>query len=217
MKRLCFIGASTTEGMGDSNGLGWPGRLMAVQKGQVVSYNLGIRGQTVVQLERRATAEISIRIPNYDQGGIVVGCPLNELPRQVSGELFYDFAPFGRRYQKLIMSLKEIAPVTVVGPPPVAEAKLPFFSEVAGQDYYFKNTDIAVHDGTMRDLCKSCGVPYISVFEHLFHNPDYIAGLHANDGLHTNGDGYAAQASYLDKQFDFQTFEPMAMSSNSDT
>lgn len=203
--------------MGDRKGLGWPGRLTAVQEGRVISYNLGIRGQTVVQLERRATAEISIRIPSYDQGGIVLGCPLNELPRNASGKPFYDFAPFGRRYQKLIMSLKEIAPVTVVGPPPVAEAKLPFFSEVAGQDYYFKNTDIAAHDDTMCDLYKSCGVPYISVFEHLLHNPDYIAGLHANDGLHTNGEGYAAQAAYLDKRFDFQTFEPIAMASHSTT
>lgn len=208
MKRICFIGASTTEGMGDPSGLGWPGRLSAVKQGRVVSYNLGIRGQTVVQIERRAVPEITARITSYDQGGIVLGCPLNELPRNAVGDAFIEIAPALRRYEKLILSLKDIAPVIVVGPPPVAEAKLPFFSEVAGQDYYFKNTDIAAHDATMRDLCLSCGVTYISVFQHLSKDVEYLAGLNVNDGLHTNGKGYAAQAVYLDKQVDFQSFEP---------
>ena len=75
MKRVCFLGASTVEGLGDEGGLGWVGRLALLNRAAghpIVSYNLGVRGQTLKQIAARAIGECSARIQDRGEDLIVV-------------------------------------------------------------------------------------------------------------------------------------------------
>lgn len=54
--RICFGGNSITNGTGDDEYLGWPGRLCAAERARshdFSHYNLGIRGDTSEMIEAR--------------------------------------------------------------------------------------------------------------------------------------------------------------------
>jgi acyl-CoA thioesterase I len=64
--RLCFIGDSLTNGTGDDEALGWPGRIVAKARAQghdVTLYNLGIRRDTSADIASRWRAEVERRLP----------------------------------------------------------------------------------------------------------------------------------------------------------
>jgi lysophospholipase L1-like esterase len=81
--RVCFMGDSFTLGTGDPEGLGWPGRVFAAERGRGVNltaYNLGIRGNTSAQMAERAAAEISARIADRgERKGVVITCGSNDV------------------------------------------------------------------------------------------------------------------------------------------
>jgi acyl-CoA thioesterase I len=70
--RLCFIGDSFTNGIGDSTTLGWPGRLVShtLRKNQphnsppisITHHNLGIRRETSTHILRRWEREVLSRL-----------------------------------------------------------------------------------------------------------------------------------------------------------
>ena len=73
MKRVCFIGASTVEGLGDETGQGWTGRLAATRRDfgtPFVPFYLGVRGQTINQIGDRAQQKCKghIEKPKRDGG-----------------------------------------------------------------------------------------------------------------------------------------------------
>lgn len=60
--RICFFGDSFTAGTGDPDYLGWSGRVCrAAQHPSLTHYNLGIRGNTSLQIEERWQAEAILR------------------------------------------------------------------------------------------------------------------------------------------------------------
>ena len=98
--RVCFLGDSFILGTGDPQGLGWPGRVLAAERGRGVdltAYNLGIRGQTGAQIAERAAAEVTARLQNRgDRQGVVIcfgandlylGSPLSESVQAMRGLL----------------------------------------------------------------------------------------------------------------------------------
>lgn len=206
MKRICFVGASTTEGMGDRTGKGWVGNLALVSEQKAIPFNLGIRGQTIFQIAERAAAECQVRILAKDQGGIVLGSTLNELARLPDGSSRCEDAETKECYTNLISELSAIAPVIVIGPPPVLHTKMPFYSAASGLSLDFRNPDIADHDETIRTICDGLNVPYVSVYPLLRKNEPYQTGLAENDGLHTNVEGYAGMASVIEDTSQWKAF-----------
>lgn len=198
MKRVCFVGASTTEGVGDRTGKGWVGNTRVAKEQLAACFNLGVRGQTIFQISERAAAECGARILSSKQGSIVLGCGLNELARLEDGTQRRARSEIMDCNSKLIIELKQIAPTVVVGPPTVLQARMPFYSVASGLSLDFRNSDIEVHDESMRDICADLNVPYISVFADLYQNKPYQTGLDMNDGLHTNAEGYSAMASIIE-------------------
>jgi lysophospholipase L1-like esterase len=197
MKRVCFLGASTVEGLGDEGGLGWVGRLALLNREAghpIAPYNLGVRGQTLRQIAARAVGECSARIQDRDQDLIVLGTGANDLARIATGaprtprrRVLDDFA-------KLLEALAALAGVMVVGPFPVSEAKMPFLSAVSGMAFDFRNQDIEEAAEGYAEICAGRQTPFLDLTPGLSADPDYLGGLEANDGLHTDGKGYQAVA-----------------------
>ncbi|MBL4600185.1 MAG: hypothetical protein JKX93_14555 [Rhizobiaceae bacterium] len=197
MKRICFVGASTVEGMGDEKGLGWPGRLHARAPADVVIYNLGVRGQTVEELQDRAAKECRARILGFDLGGIVFCSGVNDLGRIENGQFRTPAHRPAKALRKMIGELKDIAPVIGIGPFPVYEPKMPFFSASAGMTFNFQNADIANASNAYEAVCEELDIPYLQAHPVLMKNDAYINGLAGNDGLHPDGTGYQAVAELI--------------------
>ena len=76
---------------------------------------------------------------------------------------------------------------------PVLASRVPYVSESDGVEWNIETSDIEQLDFGLSNLCSDASVPYVSVLGKLSKCNDYIAGLDANDGLHTNASGYAAE------------------------
>lgn len=190
MKRICLVGASTVEGMGDSSRKGWGGRLIRSETDQVVLYNLGIRGQTLEQISARAVPECKARIPEFSQGGIVLCCGVNDLARLADGSPRTTQEATLAILEILIAELRAVAPLIVTGPFPVAEEKMPFYSAASGTTLHFRNEDIARADRIFDGFFADRDVPYLGLFSSLLGSEVYQIGLVKNDGLHPDSEGY---------------------------
>ena len=196
MRRICFVGASTTEGMGDESGLGWPGRLWQVNQGTndaFVAYNLGVRGQTMHQIKKRARTECDARLLPAMGPLIVLGTGANDLSRfaegDYAGKLRTPQSSLLKTFRALVEDLTSLAPVLVIGPPVIDEAQMPF--RMANQmQFDFRNDDIEAGTLLYADICRELGVPFYNLFEALRDSPVYRRALSEGDGLHPTGLGY---------------------------
>ncbi len=198
MKRVCFLGASTVEGLGDESGLGWPGRLAALERDAghaIIPYNLGVRGQTLREIGARATAECTARIQDRETDLIVLGTGMNDIARIGTGAFRTPKRRTLEDFTKLVEELAAVASLLVVGPFPVFEAKMPFHSTVSGMSFDFKNRDIEEAARNCAEICAERQVPYLNLFPALSNEPEYMTGLMANDGLHSDSRGYQAIAA----------------------
>jgi len=72
--RICFIGDSFVSGAYDDDCIGWVGRIAAAARKRghdFTAYNLGIRGETSVQIGRRWRAEAEVRQSPQPEGRLV--------------------------------------------------------------------------------------------------------------------------------------------------
>jgi len=86
--RICFIGDSFVSGAYDGECLGWVGRISAAarRRGHDVSvYNLGIRGETSVQIARRWRTEAEVRQSPQQEGRLVFEFGVNDV-RELDGK-----------------------------------------------------------------------------------------------------------------------------------
>lgn len=200
MKSVCFVGASTTEGLGDEAGQGWVGRLATLcadEGAPILFHNLGVKGQTLKEITARAAAQCRSCLSHKKDRLIVFGCGLNDVARLENGTPRSTKRIIERRFRELLGELGEIAPLIVVGPPPVLESKMPIFSGKHGVSLDFRNEDAAEVSRLYAAITGELGIPYLEVYASLLENADYMAGLEANDGLHTNGQGYQRLAEIV--------------------
>jgi acyl-CoA thioesterase I len=205
MKRICFVGASTTEGMGDETGQGWPGRLSASHRDMIVPYNLGVRGQLLGEIRQRAAAECAARIVDPDQGGIVFCSGMNDIARH-QGVSRTPARRVFQSFETLLKDLKSVAPLIVIGPFPVYTPKMPYHSDLTGLDFDFRNEDIEEADTVYKGLCETHSVRYLPVFSDLLESDQYAQSLKNGDGLHPGGDGYQILAEKIDDWSAWKTF-----------
>lgn len=178
--------------MGDDRRDGWVAHAMRTFPYTTGCYNLSIRGQTVFQVAERAASECRARLIENGENRIVIGAMLNELARyayQDNHERF-DRNSIAAAYSALITLLSELAPVLIIGPTPILPERMPFFSQLNQTWFTFENEDIAWLDRTLGDICSSTKSVYIPVFNSLLAGGEYMQGLAALDGLHSNYRGY---------------------------
>ncbi|MFB7614686.1 GDSL-type esterase/lipase family protein [Kitasatospora sp. NPDC056181] len=182
--RICFIGDSFTQGVGDPEFRGWVGRVLqatAAAAGppeDLTAFNLGIRRNTSADVLRRIWPEVDARtLPGADNR-LVVSVGANDTtledgrPRVAPDRCLENLAALldGARERGL--------GVLVVGPPPVVG----WGAEHLGRLLTLVERTAA--------LCAARGVPFVDVTAAVAADPVWAAEAGGGDGAHPGAGGY---------------------------
>jgi acyl-CoA thioesterase-1 len=183
--RACFFGDSFTAGVGDETALGWVGRVLAAGRAEgidVTGYNLGVRRETVPQIQGRWLGEAQPRLRDGDGYGVVLAGGVNDTmlqdghERVAQPETLRALDLFARQSQAERWS------VLVVGP-----------ALVADEDH---NRRIATLSEAMRKRCDEPGLRYVDVASVL-NDADWAREVAASDGAHPSSCGYARMSEVI--------------------
>ncbi|HEX8159921.1 MAG TPA: GDSL-type esterase/lipase family protein [Solirubrobacteraceae bacterium] len=185
-RRVLFFGDSFVAGTGDPTGLGWVGRVVASSYAAGVAltaYNLGIRGDTSVQVAARWRAEARPRMVAPASYGVVFGFGVNDAvledgrvrvdPRRALdslGRVLDDSAAIGLR-------------PLVVGPAPAGEVA--------------DDARVGALSASFQRLAADRGVPFVAVFDALSQSSQWARDVAGGDGVHPGAAGYAALAQLV--------------------
>ena len=182
--RICFIGDSLVNGIGDEAALGWAGRLCAMANESdipVTYYNLGIRRNTSKDILLRWESECTLRLPGFCDGRIVLSCGVNDTAIE-NGKMRVDFAESCANVRAILRGAKQYT-VLMVGPPPVLDDE---------QNERIESLSLAFARET-----KALGVPYIDLFSALCLDDIYKREVERNDGAHPRSEGYFKMARII--------------------
>lgn len=201
--RVCVIGDSIAAGTGDEAGLGWHGRLAvaAWRTGHDLTvYDLGVRGDTSVDVAARWQAEATARLPSLFPAGLVFQFGLNDCAIRTStdgaGQRRVALGDSLEALQAVLTEASRIGTVLMIGPAPVDET-MPGPQLVPGITQRIHNRDIRELDAAFAPVAGSLGVPYLSVFDTLIGDGAWSMALRAGDGIHPVGVGYESLASII--------------------
>lgn len=194
--KIVALGDSLVYGFGDYEGGGWVERLrrhwMLPDSSGHVLYNLGVRGNRVLQVEQPLKDEFRHRgeLRNRQPDIIVLSVGVNDSARvqRPNGRYYTDLCRFKTILDKLLDASKQLCPVIFVGMVPVDQAKMPF------QDcLYYSHDDQYIYKEATRLACLKRQIPYLDVFEKwLSRGESWWRSRLCNDGIHPNVRGYQA-------------------------
>jgi len=149
----------------------------------VTSYNLGIRGETSMQVASRWRAEATPRMLPDADARIVVSFGTNDTTLEQGAVR----VPATSSLQALARILEEaralgIAPL-VVGPAPIDESE--------------QNRRIAGLSASFAKVCDEQSTPFIAVYEPLLESSLWMSEVSAGDGAHPGVAGYQTLARLL--------------------
>ena len=194
--RVIALGDSLVYGFGDSVGGGWAERLrrqwMQPNSSGHVLYNLGIRGNGVIQVAQRLEDEFRQRgeLRNRYPDLIILAVGVNDSPRlgRKNGKLFTDFEKFKAEMSKLLDRAQKLCPVLFVGMTPVDETKMPFLDCL-----YYNHIDQYRYKEATKLACEVRQIPYLDIFDlWMNRGEDWVRSCLSPDGLHPNIEGYQA-------------------------
>ena len=178
-RRVLFFGDSHVAGAGDRTGLGWVGRVVAAsfQAGlPVTGYNLGVRGDTSLQVAARWRQEASPRLlPGADTRlvvwfGVNDTTAENDRPRVAAEQSCDALADILERAHTIGL------PVFVVGPAPV--------------DDVAQNRRIEALSAAFAYVCARSNAPFVSVVDGLLASSVWREHVAREDGAHPAAEGY---------------------------
>ncbi len=184
--RICFIGDSFVSGAYDEECLGWVGRIGAAarrRKHDVSPYNLGVRGETSIQIARRWRTEVELRQSPQQEGRLVFEFGVNDV-REVNGKRQMEAAQSLAAAREILTASVAWKPTLMIGPPPGGDQP--------------RNARVKDLSEFMENLCTLLGVPYFDSFTPLLSSATFIASTKAVDGTHPNASGYAEWARLID-------------------
>jgi acyl-CoA thioesterase I len=196
--RICFVGDSITAGTGDEQYLGWPGRLCAAETARghgVTLYNLGIRGDTSVQIQARWRAECIARLPPPHAAALVFAFGVNDVVEEGLGQPRVAAEDGERTARAILSEAKAWMPTLMIGPAPVDESKMPMTVGLVHRD--LRNARIAAISRRLARIAAEVGVPYLDVYSLLAEDPSFARALVAGDGVHPDASGYAILAATI--------------------
>lgn len=202
MGKLFFIGDSITTGAWDASG-GWANRLIGDVMAKTIKandsngsfycmpYNLGVSGDSAVEILRRMTAEITPRCDNEnpnEKKQIVFATGVNDS--------WYWFKPkrskvtdeaFAANIQKLIDEAHAFTTnISFIGILPVVDEllnPLPWAPEIS-----YANVHVERFENIIRDVCAQNNLPFLPLYQQWHAMPDYADYL--QDGVHPNSRGH---------------------------
>jgi len=185
--RICFIGDSFVSGAYDSECLGWAGRIAASARGRghdVSHYNLGIHGETSVQILKRWRAEAEARQSAQQEGRLVFEFGVNDA-RDVNGKRQLQAEASLQAGREILAAASRWKPTLMVGPPPGGDtARNPRVEELSLK---------------LAEICQELKVPYFDSFAPLLASSTFIADVKGVDGTHPSAKGYIEWAKLIDE------------------
>lgn len=177
---VMFFGDSHTVGTGDPEALGWAGRVAgaAIAAGiPVTSYNLGVRGETSVEVAARWRLEAEPRLP--DDGSD---------PRAVFAFGVNDVAVQGGNTRCSREESLEALESVLDG---AAELGMrPLFVGPAAIDDEDTNERIVALSAAFGELCEERGALFVPLVEQLWRSHLWRHEVAAGDGAHPGAYGY---------------------------
>jgi lysophospholipase L1-like esterase len=183
--RICFVGDSFVNGTGDRTYLGWTGRLcqnLAAQGLDITHYNLGVRRDTSVDIERRWKAETSSRLPHGYDNRIVFSFGTNDTTWE-NGQPRIDEMNSLKHCRQILSMAKKQYSVLMISPPPIADAQ--------------QNTRTEKRCGDFLIECRALKIPFLDIFTPLSQSSSWQKAVKAVDGAHPGAEGYAEIAHLI--------------------
>jgi acyl-CoA thioesterase-1 len=180
--RICFFGDSFTNGTHDESYLGWPARVCSALPLQVTHYNLGIRGNTALDIERRWSDEAARRWKPGTESRLFFSFGTNDAsledgaPRVAQAE---SVAAAGR----ILSAAKRACPVLFSGPPAAT---------LEGQGSSLPR--LAALSRAYQTLAHELEVPYLDLFTPTRDDDAWHAAVQRGDGVHPGAAGYVRLA-----------------------
>jgi len=179
--RLLAFGESFVAGAGDPEHLGWVGRALRGRR-EVTLYNLGIRGATTTKLAGLWRGEAQARLTDQEPCRIVFSFGVNDT-WDATGAPRVPAAQSLLNARAMLTGAAELAPVLLVGPPPVPDAGRQIRIEELSEN--------------LKLLCARLKVPFIDIFRPLAADGLWCAEAAAWDGAHPGADGYQRMADLV--------------------
>jgi lysophospholipase L1-like esterase len=183
---LFFCGDSHTLGSGDPEALGWVGRVAAAAIAAaipVVPYNLGVGGETSVEVAERWRREVAPRLPEDGDPRAIFAFGVNDLTLS-------DRRRRASREESLAALEAALAGADglgmrslVVGPAAIADEA--------------ENERIAALCAAFAELCDHRGVPFVPLVDELRRSELWRRELEAGDGADPGAAGYEEMASLV--------------------
>ena len=192
--KIIALGDSLVYGFGDFVGGGWVERLrcqwMSPENSGHVLYNLGVRGDRVMQVHQRLSQEFSCRgeLRNSLPDLILLSVGVNDSPclGKKDGKPFTDLAEFQQQINNLLNLAQSFCPVMFVGMVPVDERKMPFLNCL-----YYSHLNQYRYKEVTKMACQNYQIPYLDIFDlWLGRGQDWLQEQLSADGLHPNVQGY---------------------------
>lgn len=190
--RVCFVGDSYVNGTGDSEALGWRGRVCraAWRAGRLIThYDLGVRGDTSAMIAARWRAECEARLPPEVDGRLVFSFGLNDMAEVAGKGLRVELAQSVANARRILAEAKAWLPTLWIGPPPANEAMSPM-TPTPGFTVSFDQTRIDALAAAYAAVAAELGVPFLDLSAALRGDRRYMASQAAGDGLHPGAEGY---------------------------
>ena len=184
--RVAFFGDSLVAGVGDPDGAGWVGRLVAAAFAAgtpVTAYNLGVRRETSSDVLARWTSELAPRLTTEADCRVVFSFGANDATWEGGGSRVAPDTSVANLVAMMGEARRRGLPVLAVGPAPVGDA--PQRERIGRLSTAFV-TAAAGH-----------GVPYVHIAEALGASSRYRRELAAGDGAHPGSGGYALTAQLV--------------------
>jgi lysophospholipase L1-like esterase len=184
--RICFIGDSFVSGAYDDECQGWAGRISTAARARghdLSNYNLGIRGETSVQIAKRWRAEAEPRQSPQQEGRLVFEFGVNDV-REVNGKRQLEAAQSLSAAREMLSAASRWKPTLMIGPPPGCDDP--------------RNGRVKDLSEQLARLCGELGVPYFDSYAALMTAPVWMPSCNAVDGTHPNAAGYAEWAKRID-------------------
>lgn len=184
--RVTFFGDSIVAGVGDPQGAGWVGRVVAGAFSAGVpltAYNLGVRRETSADVLARWEAEIAPRLIDAADCRLVFCFGANDATWENGGPRVEPAQSLENLARVLATARQRALPVLVVGPPPVGDPA--------------QRDRIGTLSAGFREIAARHGAPYVELAGPLRRSPVWKRELEAGDGAHPGGDGYALVADLV--------------------
>ena len=200
MKTLCFIGTTITCGARDRDSLGWPGRLtrQLLREGHSVHhYNLGIPGETLPVLSKRAEREARPRLEGVEDALIFLEPGHADLALLKDSRRRTDATTFEAHLIMTMDVLDGMAPVVLVGPSPVAEREDMLPCPVTGEMIRYSNVPIAAVSRRQAAIADERGILYLDLYGEMSKGTAFTAAIEDDPyGIDPGSGGHKLIAEY---------------------